>query len=119
MKTQSAKAKGRKLQKMVAETILKVCPFLQEDDVVSRPMGSQGEDIMLSPKARQWCPLSFECKNTKTFPSIAGLDQAKANCKGHLPAVCWKPPGKGKEDIIIYFRLEELLEWIKMERMNG
>ena len=119
MKTQSAKAKGRKLQQMVAETILEVFPFLHEDDVVSRPMGSGGEDIMLSRKAREWCPFSFECKNTKTFPSTKALDQARANRKGHLANVCWKPPRKGKDDVIIYFNLKEFLEWVRGERLNG
>ncbi len=120
MKTSSAKAKGRKLQKMVVEIILEVNPFLHEDDVVSRPMGSGGEDIMLSDHARSWVPFSFECKNTRSFPSVAALRQAKANSKRRgLPIVCWKPPGKGKEDVIAYFNLQELLEWVKEEKING
>ena len=120
MKTSSAKAKGRKLQQMVVKTILEVNPSLHEDDVVSRPMGSGGEDIMLSENARSWVPFSFECKNTRAFPGLPALRQAEANSKRRgLPIVCWKPAGKGKDDVIAYFNLKDFLVWVKGEKMNG
>ena len=109
MKTSSCKNKGRKLQQYVSQIIREVFD-LPEDDVVSRPLGSPGEDLMMSDRARKVLPLSFECKNTKKFPSLAALDQARENARGHQSCVTWKPPGKSMEDTIIYFNLREFLE---------
>ena len=109
MKTSSAKGKGRKLQQHVALKIREKFD-LPEDDVVSRPMGSSGEDIMMSDRARKTLPLSIECKNTKSFPSLAALRQSDHNSGEHTPAACWKPHGKSYEDTIIYMTLNEFLE---------
>jgi hypothetical protein len=109
MKTSSCKSKGRALQKHVAREIAETLD-LEEDDVVSRPMGSGGEDIMLSPAARKKFPFSVECKNTKTFPNLEALRQADYNSKGYNPVVCWKPPRKGFDDTIIYMRLDSFLK---------
>lgn len=117
MKTQSAKSKGRKLQQHTARVIREIF-ILPEDDVVSRPLGSPGEDLLMSDRARKVLPLSFECKNTKKFPSLAALDQAKENARGHQRCVVWKPPGKGMEDAIIYFNLREFLEFHRKREEN-
>ena len=110
MKTQSCKAKGRELQKHVSSKIRDTFN-LPEEDVVSRPMGSSGKDIMMSELAHMNLPLSIECKNTKVFPSISALKQARDNSRSvDTPAVCWKPPGKGYDETIIYFNLNEFLE---------
>lgn len=98
MKTASRKAKGRKWQQRIVASLMEVFSRFgwQEGDVESRPMGSAGVDIILSPRARKDYPFSIEAKNWKTFPSWAGLDQAIANSKtGTLGAVVWK---KQRED---------------------
>ena len=62
MKTQSAKAKGRRLQQWVREQLieeLKVHP----EDVESRSMGAGGEDLIMARAAREKFPYSIECKN--------------------------------------------------------
>ena len=46
MKTSSAKAKGRKLQQWFANVLVETLG-LDSEDLESRPMGSQGEDIIL------------------------------------------------------------------------
>ena len=106
---QSRKAKGRLLQQHVCKRIREFLR-LSENDVVSRPMGSSGRDIMMSDLAFSKLPVAIECKNTKEFPSIAALEQSKANADSYLAAVCWKPPGKGYEKTIIYMYLEDYLE---------
>ena len=45
MKTSSAKAKGRNLQKWVRDIILESFPGLEPDDVRSITMGDSGEDM--------------------------------------------------------------------------
>jgi len=53
IKTQSAKAKGRKLQQWVRNVILELIHTLEPDDVKSTSMGAGGEDVQLSPAARE------------------------------------------------------------------
>lgn len=62
-RTSSRKAKGRRLQYKVRDDLLAKGEGLAKGDVESRSMGAQGEDIMLSPKARAIFPFIIECKN--------------------------------------------------------
>ena len=58
LKTQSAKAKGRRLQQWVREQLieeLKVHP----EDVESRSMGAGGEDLIMARAAREKFPYSI------------------------------------------------------------
>ena len=57
MKTSSAKAKGRKLQQWFANLLIESLG-LDQEDIESRPMGSQGEDIILGKQSRQIFPYS-------------------------------------------------------------
>ena len=79
IKTQSAKAKGRKLQQAVRDKILEVFYHLEPDDVKSTSMGAGGEDVQLSPAARKVFPYSVECKARASFPPYAWYQQAKHN----------------------------------------
>jgi len=116
MKTSSCKAKGRELQKFVAEKIRQVFN-LPEEDVVSQCMGSPGKDIRLSERALSLLPLSIECKNTKIHPSVAALDQARHNSKpSETPCVVWKPPRKGYQESLVYLNLEDFLILLKTSR---
>ena len=62
MKTQSAKAKGRKLQKWFRELLIDVLE-IHEEDIESRSMGAGGEDLIMARAARTKFPYSIECKN--------------------------------------------------------
>ena len=76
MKTASAKAKGRGLQNKVRDKILALFTHLDSDDVKSCPMGSNGEDIILSKVGRQSIPFTIECKKNKAFAVYNHYDQA-------------------------------------------
>ena len=76
MKTSSAKAKGRKFQQWVRDEILKRFPTMRAEDVRSTSMGAGGEDIQLSPFARDLLPIQVECKSHKDFAVYRVLDQA-------------------------------------------
>lgn len=78
--TQSAKAKGRKLQQLVRDKILSLFPQLTHDDVRSTSSGASGEDILLSPSARRLFPYSVECKAHKSFAIYKVMEQAASNC---------------------------------------
>ncbi len=85
----SGKAKGAGFQKKVRDKILatfKANGFLP-DDVRSTSMGQGGEDIQLSPFARDSFNYSVECKKHKSFSIYSVYDQAKSNCGEHEPIV--------------------------------
>jgi len=90
MKTASAKAKGRNLQGWVRDLILATFPSLHQDDVKSTSMGAQGEDVQLSPAAREHFPFSVECKAYATFAIYKHYDQAVANARGMQPLLIIK-----------------------------
>lgn len=90
MKSQSAKAKGRKLQQAVRDAILQRFPDLEPDDVRSTSMGAGGEDVQLSPKARKLFPYSVECKNLAKIAVYNYYQQAETNCGKHEPLVVIK-----------------------------
>lgn len=76
--TKSSKAKGRLGQQEVRDAILKAFPHLKPDDVRSTAMGQNGEDIQLSPLARNSLPISVEVKRRKDFATLYNyVDQAK------------------------------------------
>jgi hypothetical protein len=100
MKTSSAKAKGRNLQRWVVERILNTFPELHEADVSSRSMGAQGEDVLISPRARQLFPYSVECKAHNAFSVYGYLEQAQQNCpQGVEPLLVIK--GNHKKPLVI------------------
>lgn len=89
MKTQSAKQKGRKLQQWFTKLLVDVLG-MDEEDMESRPMGSQGEDIIMGKLSRIRFPYSIECKNQEAVNVWKAYDQAKENCKGYEPLVVIK-----------------------------
>lgn len=89
MKPQSAKAKGRKLQKWFTELLIERLK-LDKDDLESRPMGSQGEDIIMGKESRTKFPYSIECKNVERLNVWDAYSQAETNCKTYEPLVVIK-----------------------------
>ena len=81
VKTQSAKAKGRRLQQWCRDQILETFNVLKESDVRSISMGASGTDVQLSTKAKELFPFSIECKNTERVRIWDSFDQAEANCE--------------------------------------
>lgn len=75
MKTQSAKAKGRKLQQWTRDQILSVYTHLEEDDVRSTSMGVSGSDVQLSPLARKSFSYDVECKSLARVGVYRYIDQ--------------------------------------------
>lgn len=113
IKTQSAKAKGRKLQQHVAKRITEEFN-LGIGDVESTSMGAGGIDIKLSPVARAKFPISIECKNTKTNPTMSELRQAEYNkYPMTIPVVAWHPPRVEYVDSLVILRFEDLIKLVK------
>ena len=109
MRPQSAKAKGRRLQQYVAQKISEAFD-LPETDVKSLPMGSQGEDIWLSQKARERVPFSIECKNVEKLNIHKAFEQAKTNAHHGKPMVVHT---KNRGELLATLRFDDLLELLK------
>jgi len=82
MKTSTAKAKGRRLQDYVRDTLRFIFKDkLEEDDITSRQMGGSGTDIILTPSARKLIPFDIEAKNQEKLNVAQALKQAADNSK--------------------------------------
>ena len=78
----SRKAKGRRLQNWVRDTLLSIFTTFDDNDIMCAIKGETGEDIKLSNPAKKLIPYSFECKNKQTFKGIYDIiSQAQSNSK--------------------------------------
>ena len=89
MKTQSAKAKGRRLQQWFRDLLVNKLGIHQED-IESRSMGAGGEDLIMARSARQKFPYSIECKNQEKINIWESYKQANENSKNYEPVVVLK-----------------------------
>ena len=93
MKTQSAKAKGRRLQQWMRDTLVEELN-IHPEDIESRSMGAGGEDLIMARAAREAFSYSIECKNVEKLNVWDAYDQAKVNSKNYEPIVVMKKNGK-------------------------
>jgi hypothetical protein len=80
MKTSSSKAKGRRAMKEAQEIICRELK-LHEDDVRVTNSGMTGEDLQLSPKARNVFPFAVEGKCTEKLNIYKAIEQAESHVK--------------------------------------
>jgi len=86
VKTSSAKAKGRKFQQWVRDQLIETLDIHRED-IESRSMGSQGEDLIMARAAREKFPYSIECKNQESLNVWKSYEQAESNSGDYEPVV--------------------------------
>ena len=89
MKTQSAKAKGRRLQQWFRDLLIEKLN-IHPEDIESRSMGAGGEDLIMARAAREKFPYSVECKNQEKITLWESYNQAQQNSKNHEPVVILK-----------------------------
>ena len=89
MKTQSAKAKGRKLQQWMRTLLIEKLD-VHPEDIESRSMGAGGEDLIMARAAREKFPLSIECKNQEKVNVWESYKQAEENSNDYEPVVVIK-----------------------------
>ena len=71
MNNKSRKAKGRLLQNLVRDKIIKLFPALTSDDIRTSMMSESGVDIkLISVMAQKLFPYDVECKNREEYKTI-------------------------------------------------
>ena len=108
-KTQSAKAKGRNLQKWVVNKLIETFD-IHPEDIKSCSMGAGGEDVVMARAAREKFPFSVECKNVEKLNVWDAYEQAKANSSGYEPIVVMK---KNHKKPLVVLDAEHFIEIIK------
>jgi|TARA_B100000287_G_scaffold208315_1_gene196632 hypothetical protein len=109
MKTQSAKAKGRNLQKWVVNKLIETFD-IHPEDIKSCSMGAGGEDVVMARAARERFPFSVECKNVEKLNVWDAYEQAKANSNGYEPIVVMK---KNHKKPLVVLDAEHFIEMVK------
>lgn len=92
----SRKAKGRDLQKYVAQRISDMTgiPCGKDELIESREMGQSGKDIKLIGPAKDVFEFDIECKNVESFSIYKTMEQAIANTdEGRSWLIVWKKNG--------------------------
>ncbi len=117
----SRKAKGRRLQKLIAEYISKITgiPVEKDGDIESRPMGQSGRDVILRGKAKElFCFHGIECKARESLNIWQALTQAEEH--GGKPIVFFK---RNRSDTYVALRAEDFFdlyeEILKGEQLNA
>ena len=109
MKTQSRKAKGRRLQNQFMQLLIEKLE-IDPEDIESRSMGAGGEDLIMSKAARNKFPYSVECKNQERMNIWSAWEQANNNKGIYEPLVVIKKNGVNP---LIVVDAENFLEMIK------
>ena len=86
MKTQSAKAKGRRFQQWVRTILIEILS-VHPEDIESRSMGAGGEALIMARAAREKFPYSIECKNQESLNVWKSYEQAESNAGDYEPVL--------------------------------
>jgi len=109
MKTQSAKAKGRRLQQWFRDLLIEELE-VHPEDIESRSMGAGGEDLIMARAARAKFPYSIECKNQESVNVWKSYEQAVENSGNYEPIVIIK---RNKSKPLVLIDAEHFVSLLK------
>ena len=109
MKTQSAKAKGRRLQQWFRDLLIEELE-VHPEDIESRAMGAGGEDLIMARAARAKFPYSIECKNQESVNVWKSYEQAVENSGNYEPIVIIK---RNKSKPLVLIDAEHFVSLLK------
>lgn len=112
MKTKSAKAKGRRLQDLVAKKILSQFPKL-EGLVKPVIMGEGGVDVRMFGPAKDIVPYAIECKNSERWTLGSWWNQTTANAGEENLKPCLIISKNRMKQPLVVIELDEFLDLIK------
>ena len=108
MRTSSAKAKGRRLCLEIKELLHKYAPDLRPGDIEVTSSGACGEDLKLSPAAREVYPLVAECKNQERLNIWEAIAQAENHRVWAPDETNWLPVP------VVFFRRNKSKPYVAM-----
>ena len=106
------KAKGRRLQKEIAEYISKLTgiPAQKDGDIESRPMGQSGRDVILRGEAKKMFTFhGIECKNREALNIWQALIQAEEH--GGKPIVFFK---RNRSETYVALKADDFFDLYKL-----
>ena len=109
MKTQSAKAKGRRLQQWFRDLLIEKLE-VHPEDIEARSMGAGGEDLIMARAARAKFPYSIECKNQESVNVWKSYEQAVENSGNYEPIVIIK---RNKSKPLVLIDAEHFVSLLK------
>ena len=109
MKTQSAKAKGRRLQQWFRDLLIEKLE-VHPEDIESRSMGAGAEDLIMARAARAKFPYSIECKNQESVNVWKSYEQAVENSGNYEPIVIIK---RNKSKPLVLIDAEHFVSLLK------
>jgi len=109
VKTQSAKAKGRRLQQWFRDLLIEELE-VHPEDIESRSMGAGGEDLIMARAARAKFPYSIECKNQESVNVWKSYEQAVENSGDYEPIVIIK---RNKSKPLVLIDAEHFVSLLK------
>ena len=109
MKTQSAKAKGMRLQQWFRDLLIEKLE-VHPEDIESRSMGAGGEDLIMARAARAKFPYSIECKNQESVNVWKSYEQAVENSGNYEPIVIIK---RNKSKPLVLIDAEHFVSLLK------
>ena len=109
MKTQSRKAKGRRLQQQFMQLLIEKLD-IDPEDIESRSMGAGGEDLIMSKAARTKFPYSVECKNQERLNIWQAWEQTNNNKGIYEPMLVIKKNGTST---LVVLNADNFLEYVK------
>lgn len=114
MRPSSAKAKGRRACQEAKDAILAAYPVLAPDDVLVTSSGATGEDLKLSPRAREILPLAIEVKNQEKLSIYQAMEQAESHASarpGSIPTLIFR---RNKTELHVAMKLSDFLGLLTM-----
>lgn len=111
IKVSSAKAKGRSLQKRIADMISQTIgiPVKKDGEIEPRPMSQTGRDVILRGRAKELFRFhGIECKYTEKISIWDAIKQAETH--GGKPIVFFK---KNYTDIYAVLKAEDFFDLYK------
>lgn len=100
------KAKGRRAAMELQQGLLSIAPHLSPDDIRITPSGCTGEDLLMSPRAREAFPYAIECKNVERINIWEALKQAKSHSDTYTPLLAFT---RNREEMWIAIPLKAFL----------
>ena len=111
MRIQSAKAKGRRACEEVKSLLEEFAPDLREGDIRVTSASVGGEDLLLSPRAKEIYPFACEVKNQEALNIWKSFEQAETHVQGkEIPVLFFK---RNRSELMVCLKARDFIKLIR------